>query len=84
MATPFFHLDDVGWAMQTLAKILSLLLNAARTEQRLGRGYIAARTPTTQQSVQTPDRKHKSATLWLNGSGYTEPDRPGVLSPNKL
>jgi hypothetical protein len=59
--------------MPKLAKVLSLLLNVARSEQPLGRGYIGARTDKTQQSVQTPDRKHKSATVSLKAAVTLNP-----------
>jgi hypothetical protein len=43
-----------------------------RQERQLGRCYIEARTDTTQQSGQTPDKevKIKNVTVYVNG--YTE------------
>jgi hypothetical protein len=47
----------------------------------LGYGYIGARTDTTQQSGQTPDKDVviKNITVYVNG--YTETDTTGMLSP---
>ena len=46
-----------------------------------GYGYIGARTDTTQQSGQTPDKEleHKNTTVYV--SGYTETNTTGMLSP---
>ena len=49
-----------------------------------GRGYITARTDTTQQSGQTPVKEVeiKNSTVYV--SGYTETDTTGMLSPPRL
>jgi len=46
------------------------------------RGYIEARTDTTQQPGQTPDKKVDINHITVYISGYTETDTNGVLSPN--
>jgi hypothetical protein len=38
-----------------------------------GRGYISARTDTTQQSGQTPDKEAEIKNITVYVSGYTEP-----------
>ena len=44
----------------------------------LGRGYIEARTDTTQQSGQTPDKEVEIKNITVYVSGYTEgPDSQG-------
>ena len=44
----------------------------------LGRGYIEARTDTTQQSGQTPDKEVEIKNITVYVSGYTEtPDSRG-------
>jgi hypothetical protein len=43
--------------------------------------YIAARTDTTQQSGQTPDKEVGIKNITVYVSGYTESDRTGMLSP---
>jgi hypothetical protein len=51
----------------------------------LGYGYIGARTDTTQQSGQTPDKEvegKNSTTVYV--SGYTETDTTGMLSPTTV
>jgi hypothetical protein len=48
----------------------------------LGRGYIGARTDTTQQSGQTPDKEAEMSNISVYVSGYTEADPTGMLSPN--
>ena len=47
----------------------------------LGRGYIEARTDTTQQSGQTPDKEVEIKNITVYVSGYTETDTTGMLSP---
>ena len=47
-----------------------------------GRGYIGARTDTTQQSGQTPDKEANINHITVYVSGYTETDTTGMLSPN--
>ena len=47
----------------------------------LGYGYIGARTDTTQQSGQTPDKEVKIKNITVYVSGYTETDTNGMLSP---
>jgi hypothetical protein len=47
----------------------------------LGYGYIGARTDTTQQSGQTPDKKVEIKNVTVYVSGYTETDTTGMLSP---
>jgi hypothetical protein len=48
----------------------------------LGRGYIEARTDTTQQSGQTPDMEVEIKTTTVYVSGYTEtPDSRGNNIP---
>jgi len=47
-------------------------------ESFLGRGYPEARTDTTQQSGQTPDRELEIKNITVYVSGYTErPDSRG-------
>ena len=45
-----------------------------------GRGYIEARTDTTQQSGQTPDKEVDIKHITIYVSGYTETDPTGMLS----
>jgi len=45
-----------------------------------GYGYTGARTDTTQQSGQTPDKEVNINHFIAYGSGWTEPDPTGVLS----
>jgi len=47
----------------------------------LGRGYIEARTDTTQQSGQTSDKEVEIKNITIYVTSYTEIDRTGVLSP---
>jgi len=47
----------------------------------LGYGYIGARTDTTQQSGQTPDKKVEIKNITIYVRGYTETDTAGILSP---
>jgi len=47
----------------------------------LGYGYIGARTDTTQQSGQTPDKEVEIKSITVYVSGYTETDTTGMLSP---
>jgi hypothetical protein len=47
----------------------------------LGYGYIGARTDTTQQSGQTPDKEVEIKNITVYVSGYTETDTTGMLSP---
>ena len=46
----------------------------------LGHGYIGARTDTTQQSGQTPDKEVEIKNITVYVSGYTETDTTGMLS----
>jgi len=46
----------------------------------LGYGYIAARTDTTQQSGQTPDKEVEIKNITVYVSGYSETDTTGMLS----
>jgi hypothetical protein len=46
----------------------------------LGYGYIGARTDTTQQSGQTPDKEVEINNITVYVSGYTEADTTGMLS----
>jgi hypothetical protein len=50
----------------------------------LSHGYIGARTDTTQQSGQTPDKKVEIKNITVYISGYTETDTTGTLSPTTL
>ena len=47
----------------------------------LGYGYIEARTDTTQQSGQTPDKEVEIKNITVYVSGYIETDTTGMLSP---
>ena len=47
----------------------------------LGYGYTGARTDTTQQSGQTPDKEVEIKNITVYVSGYTETDPTGILSP---
>jgi len=47
----------------------------------LGYGYIVARTDTTQQSGQTPDKEAEIKNITVYVSGYTETDTTGMLFP---
>jgi hypothetical protein len=47
----------------------------------LGYGYIRARTDTTQQSGQIPDKEVEIKNIIVYFSGYTETDTTGMLSP---
>jgi len=51
---------------------------------QLGYGYIGARTDTTQQSVQTPDKDVEIKNITVYVSGYTETDTTGMLSPSTV
>jgi hypothetical protein len=46
-----------------------------------GYGYIEARTDTTQQSGQTPDKEVEIQNITVYVSCYTETDTTGMLSP---
>ena len=46
----------------------------------LGYSYIVARTDTTQQSGQTPDKEVEIKNIAVYVSGYTESDTNGMLS----
>ena len=48
----------------------------------LGYGYIGARTDTTQQSGQTPDKEIEINHATAYVSGYTKSDPTGMLFPN--
>ena len=48
----------------------------------LGKFYNGARTDTTQESGQSPDKQVKTSHFFVHVSGYTETDPTGVLSPN--
>ena len=51
---------------------------AQKLTDGLGRGYIEARTDTTQQSGQTPDKEVEIKNITVYVSGYTEgPDSQG-------
>ena len=50
----------------------------------LGYGYIGARTDTTQQYGQTPDKEVEIKNITVYVSGYTETDTTGVLSPTNV
>ena len=45
---------------------------AQKLTDGLGRGYIEARTDTTQQSGQTPDKEVEIKNITVYVSGYTE------------
>jgi hypothetical protein len=47
----------------------------------LGYSYIGARTDTTQQSGQTPDKELEMKNITVYVSGYNETDTTGMLSP---
>jgi len=47
-----------------------------------GRGYNGARTDTTQQSGQTPDKEVDINHITVYVNRYTETDTTGMLSPN--
>jgi len=47
----------------------------------LGYDYTGARTDTTQQSGQTPDKEVEINNITVYVSGYTETDTTGILSP---
>ena len=47
----------------------------------LGYGYNGARTDTTQQSGQSPDKKVEIKNITVYVSDYTETDTTGMLSP---
>jgi hypothetical protein len=46
----------------------------------LGYGYIGARTDTTQQSGQTPDKEVQIKNITVYVSSYTKTDTTGMLS----
>jgi hypothetical protein len=47
-----------------------------------GCDYTGARTDTTQQSGQTPDKEVNISHITVYVSGYNETDTSGMLSPN--
>jgi len=49
-----------------------------------GYGYIEAKTDTTQQSGQTPDKEVEIKSITVYVSGYTETDTTGMLSPSTV
>ena len=53
----------------------------ARARAAFGRGCFEARTDTTQQSGQTPDKEVGIKNITVYVSGYTETDTTGMLSP---
>jgi hypothetical protein len=56
---------------------------AAGDPRLLGRGYVGARTNTTQQSGQTPDKEVDINHMTAYVSGYTETDTTGMLPLKK-
>jgi len=50
----------------------------------LSYGNIRARTDTTQQSGQTPDKEVEIKNITIYVSGYTETDTTGMLSPTTV
>jgi len=52
-----------------------------RVTCRLWLRHIGARTDTTQQSGQTPDKELELKNITVYVSGYTETDTTGMLSP---
>jgi hypothetical protein len=48
----------------------------------LGRGYTEARTDSTQQPGQTPDKEIEIYHITVHVSGYIETDPTGMLSVN--
>jgi hypothetical protein len=63
---------------------MQFLLQSIRNPEcgKLGRSYIVARTDTTQQSGQTPDKETEINHITLYVRGYTETHPTGMLSPN--
>ena len=57
-------------------------MRVRKTKAEEGRGYIEARTDTTQQTGQTPNKKIDINHITLFVSGYAETDPTGMLSPN--
>jgi hypothetical protein len=50
----------------------------------VGYGYIGARTDTTQQSGQTPDKEVEIKNITVRVNGYTETDTTGMLSTSTV
>jgi len=81
--------QHLSWCRQASSMVQSQLNNAhspayvavlTKTNRlvALGRGYIGARTDTTQQSGQTPDKKVEIKNITVYVSSYTEtPDSRG-------
>jgi hypothetical protein len=67
--------------MRFFCVFLSTLFHNIVTEYGYGRGYIDARTNTTQQSGQTPDKEVEIKNITGYVSGYTETGVTGMLSP---
>jgi hypothetical protein len=53
----------------------------SRNSCALGYGYIGARTDSTQQSGQTPDKEVGIKNITVSVSGYSETDTTRMLSP---
>ena len=63
---------------QTNVGLLCCVGSGANVAVPLGYGYIGARTDTTQQSGQTPDKEVEIKNITVYVSGYTEtPDSRG-------
>ena len=73
------HVVGVFFKLSVLASVSAVVYEVTG----LGRGYIGARTDTTQQSGQTPDKEAEMDHIAIYVSGYTEADPTGMLFPNK-
>jgi hypothetical protein len=61
--------------------VLTFTARSVETTCDFGYGYTGARTDTTQQSGQTPDKEVEIKNTTVYVSGYTETDTTGMLSP---
>jgi hypothetical protein len=61
--------------------VLTFTARSIETTCDFGYGYVGARSDTTQQSGQTPDKEVEIKNVPVYVSGYTETDTNGILSP---
>ena len=72
---------DFYFLIWSLSRLLCCVGSGSNVAAALGYCYIEARTDTTQQSGQTPDKEVAIKNITVNVSGYSEIDTTGMLSP---
>jgi len=66
------HDFDFYFLIWSLSRLLCCVGSGSNIAVALGRDYIGARTDTTQQSGQTPDKEVEIKKITVYVSGYTE------------